>query len=212
MSGCHSTAKATMCATDGDALLLAATARSLFARGQGPHIPELMSQYWEAMSSLLTKLKMAFDDDVTAETTSALNQLTQLQGLLLEGTPENAAAIHLQLPRLTKLTLSSFGVTTVSLDCPQLSNLKLLSLHPLAAMSKLPHGIQQLRLHTLGDGSVPLDQMIPPQGLRHLSRLCLDDCPGQPAIVREAYTASRLTSLSAGHEWGPLLPSHPPWQ
>ena len=190
----------------------AATAQCLFARGQGPHNPEYMFQYWGAMSACLTKLKLAFDQDVTAETSSALNQLAQLKGLLLEGVKVNAATIHLQLPQLTKMTLSEFGSTTVSLDCPQPNDLKLIGLAPLQEINRLPEGIEYLTVDELAAGSMPIEQMLPAQGLQRLSHLALHDCPGNPMAVREAYVASTLVQLRIDHPWAPLLPSQPPWQ
>lgn len=173
-----------------------------------------MSQYWGILSNVLTKLKIQFGEDITAETSSALNQLTQLQGLMVSGSSRSVAAnIHLQLPQLTKLSLCTFGSSIVSLNCPLVKSLKLVFLGPLQEMSRLPDGVETLRLIQLAVGSVPLEQMLPVHGLKHLSHLGLQECPGDASVVREAYIPSNLTRLDAYSEaWRQLLPSHPPWQ
>ena len=164
------------------------------------------------MSSSLTKLKMAFREDIPPHLLPPLNQLTQLQGLLLEGLGRTSATVPLQLPQLTKLTLKGFGSITVSLRCPQLKALKLLSLHRLQELRGMPDGVESLCLHTLGFGCVPLEQMLPAQGLKHLVQLRLQRCPGQLTRIREAYTPSNLTTLLADETWTPLVPFQPPLQ
>lgn len=76
--------------------------------GQGLHTPEYFFQYWGALSDFLTQLELTISEDITPETSLALNQLTQLQVLLLEGRGESAA-VQLQLPQLVKLTLGVWG-------------------------------------------------------------------------------------------------------
>ena len=193
-------------------VLSAAAAESLFRRGQGLHNPDYMFQYWGALSACLTQLKLAYTEDVTLQMSAELNHLTQLKDLLLEGYKGKAATTHLQLPQLTELTISGFKNTRVSLDCPQLKSLKLSNLGPLQEMSGLPVGIESLELCRLAAGSVPFEQMIPEQGLKHLSALVLRDCPGSPGAVQGAYVASKLVSLELDHPWAPLLPSQPPWK
>ena len=200
--------------SDGASFAHAATAECLFGLGYGPQNVQYMSQYWGLLSSVLTKLKIEFGEDVTAETSSALNQLTQLQGLMVSGTSRSVAAtMHLQLPQLTKLSFVNLDSTTISLNCPLVKSLKLVCLGPLQEMSRLPDGLETLRLIQLAGGSVPLEQMLPVQGLKHLSHLGLQDCPGEASAVREAYIPSNLTSLDIYSEaWAQLLPSQPPWQ
>ena len=174
-----------------------------------------MSQYWQSLSNLLTKLKIVFCEDVNLGTCSALSQLTQLQSLEVGGVPRTnnaAAAFHLQLPQLRRLTLQRFGNTTISLECPQLRSLRLFKLDPLHTMSVLPEGVEKLQLVELGAGSVPIDRMLPEQGLKHLFRLQLEECPGQPSAIREACNASKLTVFQGDQAWAPLLLSQPPWQ
>ena len=199
---------------DSVVLLCAASAHCLFARGQQLHTPEYMFQYWGALSSHLTNLKMFFNEDITAETSSALNQLTQLQDLLLDGSPGISAAINFQLPQLILLRLECFGNITISLDCPQLRYLQLESLDRLQEMSGIPDGIEDLKLIELRDGSVSLEQMLPAQGLKHLKALRVFTVPGRPAAVWKACNASRLTCLRACDVWAALIlhSYQPPWQ
>ena len=173
-----------------------------------------MSQYWGSLSPFLTKLKLSFGEDVDSETSSTLNQLTQLQGLSLagRGPSENSADIHLELPRLTKLTLIGFEDTSLTLVCPKLRNLKLLCLGSIQEMNGMPKGLESLRLDDIGDGSVPFEQMLPEQGLKHLLHLDLIQCPGQPTTIRDAWSASILTSLNVDRAWAPLMTFLPPWQ
>ena len=171
-----------------------------------------MFQYWGALAHFLTKLKLAFDEDITFETSSALSQLAQLKGLLLAGFGENVATIHLQLPQLAKLSLHGFGDVNVVLECPQLTNFKVTEVQSFPAMGGLPGGIEKLKLEWGGNGAMALEQMLPFQGFKHLSELFLHGCPGQPATLRETYIPSNLISLSASEAWVPLLPTQPPWQ
>ena len=198
-------------ATKSHLLLPAATADSIFAMGQGLHTPDFFTQYWGTMSRSLTRLETAFEGAITPEMSLALNQLTRLQSLLLEGMGDNAA-IMLQLPSLTKLTLHDFGDTIVSLDCPQLKDVKLSDLHLLEDISGISDGIETLWIYGMGSGSVPLEQMLPVQGLKQLVHLHLRDCPGKAIAIRDAYVPSRLTSLTADSAWLPLLPFQAPWQ
>ena len=170
-----------------------------------------MSQYCAVLSDSLTKLKLACDTNVGVETLSALNQLTQLQGLLLSGSGQNDATLDLQMPQLAKLTLENFGCTSVSLSCPKLKNLKLVFVGPVQEMSGLPDGMERFWLDLQQAGSVPFEQMLPTQ-LRHLSHLDLRRCPGQPFIVKDAYIASNLVDLSLDHHWAPLMAFQQPWQ
>ena len=163
-----------------------------------------MSQYWGALANFLTKLKLSFNEDITPEMSSALNQLTQLKGLMLEGFGENAAAVHLQLPQLMKLTLCDFGNTNVFLECPQLLNFKLTGLESLQEMTGMPAGMEKLKLDEIGDEAVPLEQMLPVEGLKSLSDLFLHRCPGQRDALRGAYIPSKLTCLSADEAWVPF--------
>ena len=101
----------------------------------------------------------------------------------------------------------------MSLDCPHLTNLKLIELDALQEMNRLPDGIEKLEVEGTGFGAILLEQVLPVQGLKHLSGLSLDDCPGQPIIVREAYIASKLTALHVDDAWASsLFPCQPPWQ
>lgn len=179
---------------------------------EGPQNPAYMFQYWGLLSNFLTKLKLVFMEDIHVETLSALNQLTRLQGCKLDGFGGNATAVHLQLPELGKLTLEAFGRTAVSLHCPKLKSLKLLTVGPLGGLSGLPDGIEKLHLNGLQDGSVPVEQVLPAQGLKHLSHLGLLGCSGEPMVIRDAYVASRLVDLSFGHQWAPLMAFQPLWQ
>ena len=187
----------------------AVTAQSLSAMGDGP---QYMSQYWGVLSSFLTKLKLAFNADIGVETSSALNQLTQLKGLQMDGFGQTAANLDLQLPQLAKLTLENFGSTFLSFNCPELKNLKLLSVCPLGGMSGLPDGLERLRFERLHTPSLNVEQMLPAQGLMHLSHLTLIQCPGQPTAVKDACIASNLVDLSVDHHWAPLMAFQPPWQ
>ncbi|CAL5220297.1 g2282 [Coccomyxa viridis] len=91
------------------------TEDSIFAMRQGLHTPDFFTQYWGAMSGFLTELKMLFEGAISLETSLALNQLTRLQSLSLEGMGESAA-IQLQLPQLKKLTLQDFDNASISLN------------------------------------------------------------------------------------------------
>ena len=198
-------------AADTHFLLPAATADSIFAMGQGLHTPEFFTQYSGAMSSFLTNLKITFEGAITPETSLALSQLTQLQGLSLEGAGDSAA-IQLQLPCLLRLVLHDFRGITVSLNCPQLKDVKMSNLDLLEDMSGMPDGIESLWIYGLGIGSVPLEQMLPAQGLKDLVLLHLKECPGKATAIRKAYNPSKLRSLTADDEWLPLLPFQAPWQ
>ena len=179
--------------------------------GQGLHTPEYFSQYWGALSDFLTKLKVKFSKAITPETLSVLSQLTQLQDLHIEGVGEKAA-LQLQLPQLTKLLLYHFRRATLSLNCPQLKDLRLSLLVPLMEVSGMPGCIKRLCLFGIDSGSVPFQQMLPAHGLEHLVYLSLKHCRGLPTAIRDAYVPSNLTTLIAGDAWSPLLPSQAPWQ
>ncbi len=178
---------------------------------QGLHTPDFFTQYWGAMSGFLTELKMLFEGAITLETSLALNQLTRLQSLSLEGMGESAA-IQLQLPQLKKLTLQDFDNASISLNCEQLKEMKLVELHLLQDMSGVPDCLETLQVSGLGHGSVPVEQVLPAQGLKHLVHLHLKECPGEATAFREGYVPSTLTSLTADHDWLPLLPLQAPWQ
>ena len=125
-------------------------------------------------------LKLQFFEDIDTETCSALKCLTRLRCLELHGTHNgnNIANIQLQLPQLKWFTLHEFWEATILLDCPQLKGLMLLKLKQLQEISGLPDSTERLQLEDLGAGSVPLEQILQEQGLKHLSRLDLQNCPG----------------------------------
>ena len=54
--------------TDLQALFPAVAPECLFGLGKGLHNPEYMLQYWGALASFLTKLKMFLPQNITSET------------------------------------------------------------------------------------------------------------------------------------------------
>lgn len=154
---------------------------------------------------------MVFNENVGPEMCSALSQLLQLQSLEMSGRYRinPAAALHLQLPQLKRLLIEDFGSTTISLECPQLKVLMLFNLFPLHKFSGMPDVIETLQLEDLGIGSVPVEQMLPEQGLKRLTQLNLRSCPGEPNAVREACSINKVRSLMLGHSWATLLLRQP---
>ena len=146
-----------------------------------------VERHWANLAGNLTRLELRHARDISYPTTSALDQLTRLQYLSLDGfgsDPANraSAALWLSFPHLQKLFVSSFAELRLWLNCPQLKKLQLIGAYPLEALEGIPQGIERVCLAKLAEGSLPLQKIFQGHRLEHLTSLDIQECP-------EAYEA-----------------------
>ncbi len=148
---------------------------TLTTPGWGPHKADIQP-HWVNLASNLTKLNLQFKDDIGHATMSALEQLSKLKVLVLDGVISSSypkAHIELSLPELWKLGVGWFTQVRITLNCPRLSFLGLAGMYPLESLQSNHQSIKLLWLSCLGEGSLSLQDVFGTLRLQGLTYLRL---------------------------------------
>ena len=185
-------------------VLCAADAEALFRRQEPappmPHRDGPLAPYWASLAGTLTRLDLQFSQSVVGATILPLSQLSRLQSLSLR-CHGWSADVKLSLPQLQELEIFAVQHACITLMCPQLRKLHVMSAAPLEAFDGIPLEIEDLSFSCLKDDSVSLYNMLGGRRLKQPKVLRVSMPPesyespvaseGMKQVLRE----SKLTSL-----------------